>query len=116
MKAELAVALSAGFQAIFMWRWELARMPVALRESGSALLCSRALIWAAGIYTALIAGPARPAANSFNHHQLTTPFHSFWIALAQWATQRRRTWAVIGVCAPFVALWSALFVSWTWAA
>lgn len=50
-------------------------MPVALRESGSALLSSRALIWAVAVYPALIA-----------------------------------------VCAPFVAPWSALFVCWTWAA
>jgi hypothetical protein len=51
-------------------------MPAVLRESGSALLSSRALIWAAGIYTALIAGPGKLAANSFNHHSLATPFHS----------------------------------------
>src|SRR4029078_412712 len=51
-------------------------MPAALRESGSALLSSRALIWAAGVCTALIAGPGKLAANSFNHHQLATPFPS----------------------------------------
>lgn len=51
-------------------------MPAVLRESGSALLSSRALIWAAGIYTALIAGPSKLAANGFNHHSLATPFHS----------------------------------------
>jgi hypothetical protein len=51
-------------------------MPAALRESGSALLSSRALIWAAGVCTALIAGPGKLAANSFNHHQLATPFRS----------------------------------------
>jgi hypothetical protein len=51
-------------------------MPAAWRESGSALLSSRALIWAAGIYTALIAGPKQLAANGFNHHHLATPFHS----------------------------------------
>src|SRR5262245_57132254 len=51
-------------------------MPAAWRESGSALLSSRALVWAAGIYTALILGPGRLAANGFNHHHLATPFHS----------------------------------------
>ncbi len=51
-------------------------MPAALRDSGSALLSSRALIWVAGIYTALIAGPSQLAASSFNHHRLATPFHS----------------------------------------
>ncbi len=50
-------------------------MPVALRESGSALVSSRAVIWVAGIATALTVGPGKLAANSFNHHHLATPFH-----------------------------------------
>ena len=49
---------------------------LALRESAWALLSSRALIWVAGGFTALIAGPRRLAANSLNHHYLATPFHS----------------------------------------
>jgi len=49
---------------------------VALRESAWALLWSRALIWEAGVLTALLVGPRRLAANSFNHHHLATPFHS----------------------------------------
>ena len=48
--------------------------------------------------------------------RFTIVIFPLWIALAGWATQRRRTRAVIAVCAPLVALWSALFVSWTWAA
>jgi len=51
-------------------------MPAALRQSGSALLSSRAVIWAAGITTALIIGPGELAANGFNHHHLVTPFAS----------------------------------------
>lgn len=51
-------------------------MPAAWRESGSALLSSRALIWAAGISTAVALGPGKLAANSYNHHHLATPFHS----------------------------------------
>lgn len=50
-------------------------MPAALRESGLALLSSRALIWVAGIVAALIIGPGELAASSFNHHHLATPFH-----------------------------------------
>jgi Mannosyltransferase (PIG-V) len=49
---------------------------VALRESASALLSSRALIWAVGVFTILVLGPDQLAANSFNHHHLVTPFGS----------------------------------------
>jgi len=48
--------------------------------------------------------------------RFTIVIFPLWLALGQWATQRRRTPAVIAACAPLVALWSALFVSWTWAA
>lgn len=50
-------------------------MPEALRQSGSALASSRAVIWVAGVATALVIGPGKLAANSFNHHRLVTPFH-----------------------------------------
>ena len=45
-----------------------------MRVSFLALLSSRALIWAAGIVTALAAGLHKLEANSFNHHHLVTPF------------------------------------------
>ncbi len=48
---------------------------MALRESGSALASSRAVVWAAGVATALVLGPGKLAANTFNHHHLATPFH-----------------------------------------
>jgi hypothetical protein len=39
-----------------------------------------------------------------------------WIALALWATERRRVTAVLCACAPLVVLWTVLFTAWTWAA
>lgn len=39
-----------------------------------------------------------------------------WMALALWATERRRVCAVILICAPLLVFWTYLFVSWTWAA
>jgi Mannosyltransferase (PIG-V) len=33
------------------------------------------VIWVAGVFTALAAGPRQLEANSFNHHHLVTPFH-----------------------------------------
>jgi hypothetical protein len=48
--------------------------------------------------------------------RFTLVLFPLWIALALWATERRRVRAVLLVCAPLLVLWTFLFVSWTWAA
>jgi len=48
--------------------------------------------------------------------RFTLVLFPLWMALALWATERRLVRAVILVCAPLLALWTYLFVSWTWAA
>lgn len=47
--------------------------------------------------------------------RFTLVLFPLWIALALWATERRRVRLVIAVCAPLVAFWTYLFTSWTWA-
>jgi mannosyltransferase PIG-V len=46
--------------------------------------------------------------------RFTLVMFPLWIALALWATERRRVREVIAVCAPLLALASFLFVSWSW--
>ena len=48
--------------------------------------------------------------------RFTLVIFPLWIALALWATGRRRVAAVLCVCAPLVVLWTVLFTSWIWAA
>jgi Mannosyltransferase (PIG-V) len=48
--------------------------------------------------------------------RFTLVLFPLWIALALWATERRRVRAVIFICAPLLVSWTYLFVSWTWAA
>ena len=46
--------------------------------------------------------------------RFTLVMFPLWIALALWATERRRVRTVIAVSAPFLALTTYLFVTWTW--
>jgi hypothetical protein len=63
----------------------------------------------AGIGTALMVGPGKLTANGFkHHHHLATLFQD---PLAKVLAASPVSW-----CALLVALWAALFVSWTWAA
>jgi Mannosyltransferase (PIG-V) len=48
--------------------------------------------------------------------RFTLVLFPLWVALALWATERRRVRAVVLACAPLLAFWTYLFVSWTWAA
>jgi hypothetical protein len=48
--------------------------------------------------------------------RFTLVLFPLWVALGLWATERRRVRAVLVVCAPLLAFWTYLFVSWTWAA
>ncbi len=48
--------------------------------------------------------------------RFTLALFPLWIALALWATERRRVRTTILVCAPLLVFWTVLFSSWTWAA
>ena len=48
--------------------------------------------------------------------RFTLVIFPLWIALALWATERRRVSVVLCACAPLVVVWTILFTSWTWAA
>ncbi|MGA8745005.1 MAG: mannosyltransferase family protein [Solirubrobacterales bacterium] len=46
--------------------------------------------------------------------RFTLVMFPLWIALALWATEHRRVRTVIAISAPFLALTTILFVTWTW--
>ncbi len=46
--------------------------------------------------------------------RFTLVMFPLWIALALWATERRRVRTVIAICAPLLVINTFLFVSWTW--
>ena len=48
--------------------------------------------------------------------RFTLVLFPLWVALALWSTERQRVRAVVLLCVPLLALWTYLFVSWTWAA
>ena len=46
--------------------------------------------------------------------RFTLAMFPLWIALALWATERRRVRQVIAICAPMLATVTILFVTWSW--
>jgi Predicted integral membrane protein len=46
--------------------------------------------------------------------RFTLVMFPLWIALALWATERRRVREVIAICAPLLAIGTFLFVGWSW--
>jgi Mannosyltransferase (PIG-V) len=72
-------------------------------------------------YTAFAAVSLAMAVSVPAHNEPLKSFPRFtlvmfplWIALALWATERRRVRMVIAISAPLLALSSYLFVTWTW--
>jgi hypothetical protein len=70
-------------------------------------------VWAAaGIVMAASVPSSSDPLKSFP--RFTLVLLPLWIALALWATERKRVRLIVSISAPLVVVWTAAFVSWFW--